>query len=136
MEKNKNVEVNELLGKHYLSGVDFGEIKIDSSFNDTANTINFILDNEIFTVVEDPSDGYRSRMEEIFKNKNGVEVKNTFCPVEVFVVERDENDCDIFDFYDVGSNKIILSIGTEYTDEYYPYFVSEWNPENLAINIL
>lgn len=29
---------------------------------------------------------------------------------------------------------MILEVGTANTDDYYPYYVANWNPENMHIN--
>lgn len=42
---------------------------------------------------------------------------------------------DVIQFYDVVTNKIVLELGTESVDDYYPCCVMSWHPENLAINI-
>ena len=43
------MKMRDLLGQHMLSGVSFGEYKIRRGYNkgETANTVDFILDNEI-----------------------------------------------------------------------------------------
>ncbi len=38
-------------------------------------------------------------------------------------------------FFDAVTNKLVLEIGTDNADDYYPYCVMDWHPENLAINI-
>lgn len=88
-----------------------------------------------YTAIEDPSDGYRSSMREIKVSK--VVVKNTFKPVQVFGIMRHDNKYnknDIIDFYDVKTGKIVLSVGTSDSDDYYPSFVAEFTPESMVLN--
>jgi hypothetical protein len=35
---------------------------------------------------------------------------------------------------DVTTGKVVFEVGTEDIDDYYPGFVVEFNPENMAIN--
>jgi hypothetical protein len=41
---------------------------------------------------------------------------------------------DILCFTDVLSNEVILKIGTGNTNDYYPYCVMEYTPENMYCN--
>jgi len=120
------MELKDLVGKHWLFGVEFGHI-------DDATVMDVILDKKIISIVEDPSDGYRSSMREILINREEAVVKNIFKPVEVFGFFR-EGDCSIVDFVDVLSYRIVLSVGTENNDGYYPCFVALWLPKNLYLN--
>jgi len=40
----------------------------------------------------------------------------------------------IIELADVITKKNVLIIGTNHTDEYYPFFVAQWHPENLSVN--
>lgn len=132
------MEVKDLVGLHKLSGVDMSHESIKTlgdSFED-ANVINFVLDKKTYTATEDPSDGYRSSMRDIVVTD--FRVRNTFPIIRVMGIMRandtygDEND--VVDFYDVETAKVVLSVGTRNTDDYYPSFVAEFTPENMATN--
>ena len=41
---------------------------------------------------------------------------------------------DILEMIDIRNGKTVLRVGTNCYDSYYPYFVSEWVPENLYCN--
>lgn len=41
---------------------------------------------------------------------------------------------DLLKVYDVENGKLILEVGTANTNDYYPYYVANWNPENMHIN--
>jgi hypothetical protein len=127
------MKIEDFKGKHFLTGVEFGEIKSNDKWGDNANTIDFILDGKTFSAVEDPDDGYRSSMEDIVENRDGVIIKNTFSQIEVLgVIRKDE---DIIDFIDTITGRKVLSIGTDYSDYYYPSFVCDFIPENMNINV-
>jgi len=40
----------------------------------------------------------------------------------------------LIDFIDIITGKPVLSVGTDWSDSYYPYAVFEFMPENMAIN--
>ena len=132
------MELKDLVGLHKLSGVDMNSEMVKREWGDDfedCQVINFVLDRKTYTAIEDPSDGYRSSMREIKQSK--VVVKNTFAPVHVMGIMRgksDYNENDVVDFYDTKNGKVILSVGTENTNDYYPCFVAEFTPENMAIN--
>lgn len=115
------MELNDLIGEHLLTGVDFD-----------GNTINFVLDNETYSATEDPIDGYRSCLEEIKKSE--AIVKNTFEPCKVKGDMR-SSGCEIIDFADTVTQKIVLSIGTDTTDDCYPFYVVSFTPENMSSNV-
>jgi len=129
------MELNDLVGEFTLTGVDRDTTQIKSNYsNDFENSqvFSFILDGVTYSVVEDPGDGYRSSMRHLIVET--YQVKNTFQPIEVvakyFGTNNDEN-CDILKLYCKKSNKLLLQAGTDNIDDYYPYFVSEWHPENI-----
>ena len=109
--------LEDLMGEHELSGVDVED-----------ECVIFVLDEIPFIAVEDPGDGYRSHMEEL-KVYTG-DIKNTFPPVRVVGSMRDE----VLILTDISNGKVVFEVGTDNTDSYYPFFVSQWTPENLSIN--
>jgi hypothetical protein len=128
------MELKELVGMHELSGVDMNSEKIKkewgNSFED-CQIINFILDGKTYSAIEDPEDGYRSTLREIRVSE--VVVKNILAPVQVLGTMRADDE-EVIDFLDTKTGKIVLAIGTEHFDGYYPYFVAEFTPENMILN--
>ena len=141
-EKETLVEISSLVGKHVLSGVDMINRQMKQWHGDfeDCQCINFVLDGITYTAIEDPSDGYRSQLKEIIKSDEKME--NNFRAVEVVIslIEKRERwagygvDCEILQFIDTANGKVILEVGTDNTDDYYPSFVSDWMPEKLSIN--
>lgn len=147
MARRKHVTLHSLLGEHWLDAVDYGTGKHkewDGKFVD-ANLITVRLDGICYTAIEDPNDGYRSSMDTIFTKE--VEMTNVFTPTWVvgrpyvsdpedkYSDHRDEEgEVNLIEFVDVWNGKVILTIGTDFSDGYYPSFVANWAPENLAIN--
>lgn len=127
----------DLVGNHILSGVDYGS-KIVSRYGDEDDSeyVTFILDNVAYTAIEDPEDGYRSCCDDLIVNPCGT-IHNAFDPVEVVCKMRENDDYevnDVLEVYDVKTEKLILAIGTMNTDDYYPWFEFEYNPENMILN--
>eukprot|EP00919_Chromeraceae_sp_WS-2016_P042264 GHVR01100535.1.p2 GENE.GHVR01100535.1~~GHVR01100535.1.p2 ORF type:complete len:133 (+),score=24.70 GHVR01100535.1:39-437(+) len=128
------VELKDLIGKHVLTGIDFGKVDIGSHRD--ANTVDLLLDDKKISIIEDPEDGYRSSMNEVMMNRKGFIVKNKFKPIELVGFFREPiSDHDIVDFIDSMSGRVVLSIGTENYYDYYPVFINTWTPENLHVNI-
>lgn len=132
-KKRCDWKLKEFTGIHILTGCQYGTMPKKDDQESDPNTLDFILDGRVFSVVENPDDGYRSMMDEIIENRLGVQIKNTFVPCEVAGVFR-KGDVEIIDFYDTTTGRIVMSIGTEKTDVYYPCFVGVFHPENMAIN--
>jgi hypothetical protein len=128
------MKLNDLCGMHKLRGVDIGEKEVKRwGYIDTSSTIRFILDGVTYEAVENPDDGYRSYMEEIHTTSEIC--RYIFLqPVDVLCSMDETEENDILIFKDVANGKTILRIGTEYTNDYYPYCVFEWMPENMACN--
>ena len=140
MTEKQIVTLESLVGPHMLSGVQPGvrPKAIDDRYGEDANTLTVVLDGIAYAVVEDPDDGYRSSMGDI-QIVDVTEVTNTFAPVAVIAAMRDPQVSkyqvdDVLDVTDVATGKIVLSLGTGNTHDYYPYFVADWSPENLSLN--
>ncbi len=135
---SEEIELSSLLGDHVLTGCQYGVIPNAGDYHDAnANTIDFILDGETISAIEDPQDGYRSCMDKLIKNRDGLVVTNTFQAVEVFGVrEPDEKyrKHDIIHLIDRITFKAVISVGTEDTEDYYPCFVGAFYPENMWMN--
>jgi hypothetical protein len=141
MTDEKEVDMQSLVGKHLLSGVDESELSVEqySGHFENCQCINFILDGITYTAIENPEDGYRSCLDNILITET--KVTNKFAPVEVLVsyLDKQKNeyyseDCDLLEFVDTKNGKLVLQIGTGNTNDYYPYFVASWTPENLSVN--
>ncbi len=128
----EHMELKDLVGEHLLSGVDFesSNQQVCSDLYRDCEIVNFVLDGETYTAIQNPDDGYRSCMEEI--KKSDVKVSNMFKPCRV--VGTMDTVMDIINFFDTHTDKVVLSIGTDHSDQWYPFWVAEFNPENMVIN--
>lgn len=131
------VDLDVLVGLHKLDAVDEASEKVkryEWSDEEDCNTISFRLDGVVYTAVEDPSDGYRSSMDKLFVDSR--EMNNVFPSVQV-MAKRKANDGrtnDTLEFIDSVTGKVVLEVGTDNSDDYYPWFVSCFTPENMATN--
>ena len=133
---SREVSFEELVGEHMLSGVEMGAIPASESDYWDRNVVDFILDDRVFSASEDPNNGYRSCMRAFVENRHGVKIRNRFRPVKVVarhIKHDNDGECSILELADVVNKKAVLRVGTSY-DDWYPYFVNEWTPENLSIN--
>ncbi len=124
------MELKDLAGKHVLEGVD---IVVHYLNGEKANSMILLLGGVCYAFVEDPEDGYRScldRVEVLHDHK----MVNTFVPHLVNVTHIDDDCKDALVIKDILSDSIVIEVGTWMHDEYYPTFVSSWEPKNLAVN--
>lgn len=143
----KTIKLEDLLGEHWLDAVDYNTVQRESWTGrlTDANSITFRLDGVCYTAIEDPDDGYRSTMEELIVDDD-VTMKNVFNPTwvlcrpsepkrEYYSSEHSNDDgIELIEFVDVWNGEVILVVGTDHSDQWYPVFVSNWIPENMAVN--
>jgi len=131
------MQLDDFLGRHVLTGVDFGVEKATEEYYQDANTMAFEMDGKVYLVREDPDDGYRSSMKDI--EEVDIKVVNQFPPCKVKGRRRKNSEYgeknDVIDFYDVVTGLVVLAIGTENIDDYYPSYVAYFDPRNMKINI-
>lgn len=104
---------------------------------DTVGVITFVLDGIAYKAVEDPDDGYRSLLGELLVCDD--KISNTFPPHTVIGAMKESDysgdHSDVIQFKDEITGEIVLEVGTEDINDYYPMCVMRWRPQNLAINV-
>lgn len=139
MADTTEVNLDALIGEHVLDAVDtfMEKVKRYDEYFEDANGIRFRLDGVIYTAMEDPSDGYRSSMDHLFVSTDA-KLVNVFPPIRV-LARKKENDQwqvhDTLEVIDLVTGKVVMEVGTDNTDDYYPSFVSAFHPENMATNV-
>lgn len=126
------MELKDLVGEHILDGVDFSNEKVKTwrdEFED-CQVCRFRLDGTVYSAVEDPDDGYRSSMNELTVDE-AADIKNQFPACRVLGRHRTN---DVLELIDVATGKVVLEVGTDNTDDYYPSYVASFHPEAMAIN--
>jgi len=131
------MELKDLVGEHELSGVDTTteRVKQYGDYYEDCEVVRFVLDGKTYKATEDPDDGYRSYLKEL--EVTDEKVANSFPPQKVVGKMKDDSDWeknDTIQFIDTTTGKVVLEVGTDNNDDYYPYCVLYWSPENLAIN--
>ena len=129
----------DLLGKHTLDAVDFYEQEIEGFLGciENCSVCRFRLDGVVYVAVEDPEDGYRSCMRNL-STADPDSMKNVFQSIEVVGTMKADGPFsvgnDVLQLIDAVTGKVVLSVGTENADDYYPCFVADFQPSAMAIN--
>lgn len=136
-EEKDGLTLEKLTGEHVLTGVDYGTMDApcwyDKDQTENVQYGRFVLDGVTYEIREDPSDGYRSYARDIAVVS--APVGNTFPPVRVLArMLKSEYTDDALEIIDVANGKTILIAGTRNSDDYYPWYVFEWTPEDMACN--
>lgn len=83
----------------------------------------FRIGDLTFEAIENPEDGYRSSLQEFKLVEN---IRPTFRESVMIKMSGDH-------FYLINElEKAVLTIGTDYADDYYPCFCFNWQPRNLS----
>lgn len=130
------MELKDLAGNHILSGIEVGQKTVERYFyQEACNYIKFTIDGTTYMALEDPDDGYRSYMHEleIVEEPCKIKLPNIFVCCHMRGNGDYENN-DILVFVDFENKKEILEIGTGNYDDYYPYCVLNYYPENMSCN--
>lgn len=100
-----------------------------------------IIDNVLYAFECDPDDGFRSYGNlYIPRNISVNDIKNRFPAQDVIITLHDNKRCDdsykkqFYTIINAKTGKLILKIGTDYTDDYYPVAICHYYPENMTIN--
>ena len=133
------VTLDSLVGEHILDGVDtyVEKVKKYGDYLEDACMIRFRLDGVVYVASEDPSDGYRSCMDKVIVSQSK-KMTNTFPAVRVLARKKPDDKYggsnDTLELIDLKTGKIVMEVGTDNDDDYYPTFVSNFQPENMSTN--
>lgn len=118
-------------GWHYLEG--FCDHEEEGGY-ETYSGVIVRIDGKNYFAYENPDDGYRSYSE---FEETDAPCTNIFPPQRVMIKTYDDENDYTRDKGIIIANpdfELILKIGTDNYDDYYPMAVYEWHPENLPIN--
>jgi len=128
------VQLDDFVGKSFrLSGV--GGFK--NNDETAAAHFTFVLDGVAYDAMEDPQDGYRSALEdiEVIDTKH---VTNRFADVEVVCNWSEQSlhlgGDQVIEFRDFITGQVVIEVGTERYNDYYPGFVGAFFPQNMCLN--
>lgn len=129
-------------GTYALSGITEFSHEDEWSGN-TIEGVLIILNDVVYEMCYDPDDGYRSFGRFVKTSIPTSEVRFKFPPqlVELRnIVNKvadeygNETDYKGIEIFDAKNGKIVLEVGTDYLDHYYPCGNFSYKPENLSIN--
>ena len=114
-----------LVKNHFLAllGMDLDYYGADYSSS------TFSVNGVVFKVLEDPSDGYRSYLGAIeFTDESDSSFFRT--PLGTVRIEAvDEAERRVYRLVDTADGHVWLEFGTDYSDDYYPYFIFSHFPK-------
>jgi hypothetical protein len=90
---------------------------------------HYKLDNKIWEAIEDPGDGYRSYLQSVEETSDYTGIFFPEPLAKVIVVRVNRNYFKGYEIIDVKDNHVWLKIGTDNTDDYYPWFVFDYQPK-------
>ena len=130
----KTIELKDIAGSYSkLSGVSLRTI--EEEHGHSQNVIDIILHDHhdkkhVISISEDPNDGFRSYCGDISVDELEIkEIKNQFEPIWVFIEYTYSDREDMLRIYDRTKDKaLLIEVGTDDDDDYYPCFVNYWNP--------
>ena len=133
------MELQELVGEHLFDAIDFSNEQVATwgeQFED-CQVVRFRLDGVCYTAIENPDDGYRSSMKDLFVETDAA-MMNVFPPLQVIGRYRTEGEYgeedDVLELIDAVTGKVVLEVGTHNIADYYPGFVAVFHPEAMAHN--
>ena len=124
------MKLKDLVGNKKLDAV---EVQSMAGFYGDCNLIKFRLDGIVYCAMEDVEDGYRSSMGYITVLDSD-DVKNIFPAIDVICTYNGEYDSDLLVIYDAETRWVVLEVGTDRADYYYPFFVASFFPEAMITN--
>lgn len=137
-----SVQLKDLVGTTILQGCEWSKAERLRYNNEveTVDVIHFQLGPTTYSMYEDPDDGYRSHLGKIEVDQH--EITNTFAPCVVVCTHHttapahfgNDKSVDILEIRCAETGKLIIEVGTDNTDDYYPSCVMSFNPENLIHN--
>lgn len=134
------MELSDLVGMHKLSGVETGVMSVKDDFYDDlfrdCSFVKFTLDGVHYMAVEDSDDGYRSRCRDLVISDDPP--RYSFQPQSMKCYMKGDGDFgyanDVLVMQDEVTGEIILEVGTENYNDWYPYCHFEYHPEGMACN--
>lgn len=129
---------DELCGERTLNAI---RTDVRHPFSADASGVAMDLGDITVFVFEDPCDDYRSCSNEPMIVKQALYsfgVSPDYIRVPVLITRWTQSErggeADGLEFTDRRNGKLILRVGTDNSDDYYPSFVCEWQPANIAEN--
>lgn len=124
---------DDLLGDRVLMAI---RTDVRHPFDPDASGVALDLGDLTVFVFEDPDDGYRSSAGAPLTAKASMYEyagSPTYIRAPVTITAWGEHGTGII-LTDRRNGKVVLRLGTDESDDYYPCFVCDWRPQDLADN--
>ena len=126
----EDVDFSTLDGRRFI----LDAVDTYPSLPTNTNGLRFRLDGVVYCAEEDPDDGYRSLLRRLGRQDTN-EITNVFSPgCQVIARLRPEYDSKVLDLLNQYTKTMVLRVGTDYTDDYYPQCILSWCPEEMHAN--
>lgn len=138
-EKKTPLGWEDICGETILIGVSSDIKNAIHNTEDPESAQAFGFQTSDYTVIgyEDQEDGYRSSCRNPIVTKDDL-YQFTSCPVylhvPVVIKKRASPSNDGVEIVDRRNGETILILGTDGTDDYYPWYACQYTPENLWEN--
>lgn len=129
----------DLVGVHIMMFAPTTEVR--HPFESESNGVWFNLGEKYYIAFEDPDDGYRSMCEDLIVTNINPDISSLVrVNQSVTVTHRASSNtgCDTDDVIEIrntATGHLILEVGTEDIDDYYPGFVCRYYPEHFDVNL-
>lgn len=127
MTDKKFYSLEELIGEYGKIAISNSPPEVKYKYGEAPNTFAFRLGDKCYLAAENPDDGYRSCLDyiqELDELPDSSEVIER--PVNAF--RKESYNSNILRVVDEETGHIWLEVGTDNTDDYYPWFVANWFP--------
>lgn len=126
-------KLEDLVGEHLMDHTPSTDVR--HPFDSDSNGIAFTIDGNTYMVFEDGNDGYRPSAGPLLGFK-GMPYEiggdyGEYCRLKVvgsMCLSGDNCSAHILEFRLVETGAVVLRVGTDNDDDYYPSFVAEWSP--------
>lgn len=139
MSNDVDIQLADLLGLHALHGI--ARDVITAMYGDTVQRVALLVDDFVVELCEDENDGYRSSLGSIRRwqsvsryiaEHDDVSFAPIHPPLIVMIrhrkVAEHSGEADAIYAIDERTGLVVLDIGTDQVDDYYPSFVFSWDP--------
>lgn len=140
MKNKTSVSLEFFLGDHVLEGCETTNLSLDE---ESVNAMVFRVDGQNYIAVEDFDDGYRSLLRDVFKvGEDEIILENKFEACEVVgrwkQADKDKRKwggwITVIELVDAHTGEVVIELGTESWDEYYPVCLMSFHPQAMWVN--
>lgn len=125
-----HIDLHHFTGEYLFSGIHTEQCFTDK--DEQYMKVCLVLDDTIYTFEENPQDGQRSCLGDVYID-DWQSIVDNFEPQEVVGVIQDDHYEYSIRFVHPDTDELILRIGTLDKSHDYPFFQFDFNPENMDV---